>query len=137
MDSIGVNKTPQQAIWDLYVEVCTRVSARVLPDGVGDEGEALDSLYIVFSSCRDCLAYCVDEQVCVPIVKYMEQVARPFLSKWHTKRCSGCFREGADMEKHKRDFRQELAEIRVKGCAFAGELRHFSGFAIDLLEESS
>ena len=121
-------------LWKLYVEACTRISLRELPDDVGDEGEALDSLYKVFTLARECLIGCyhhipdfnADQTIeemgedtyqrsaCSLIITFMEHL-RPFVSRWHTKRLAGCFEEPQDLHTKRvcKEFRQELRKLQV------------------------
>lgn len=38
----------REAAWELYVEMLTRITTQPLPDDVGDEKVALDSVYAIF-----------------------------------------------------------------------------------------
>ena len=117
----------RRSLWRLYIEACTRISLRELPDDVGDEGEALDSLYKVFTIARECLVDCyhlrpdfvVDEpkedmvgdtyqrSACGLIMTLMELI-RPFIAKWHTIHLKGLLIDDA-----KDEFRRELRKLQT------------------------
>ena len=47
----------RDAAWDLYVELLTRITTQPLPDEVGVEESALDSVYVLFAITRETLKH--------------------------------------------------------------------------------
>lgn len=83
----------QNAAWELYIELVTRVTTTVLPDDQGLVRESLSSLYAIFTITRDILrkygpSIARSKQgsdlsfgyLAIYILNY---VLRPVLSKWH------------------------------------------------------
>lgn len=104
--------TPDQdAAWDLYVEMLTRVVTQPLPPKSGDEKAALNSVYTLFPTTREILRRHGREaiqftKVAVPI---LNQVVRPFTSKWHARLKDGAICS----EKDRAEFRSELDSLAV------------------------
>ena len=77
----------KEAVWELYVELLTRVSTQGLPPDEGDEIAALDSIHELFDLTRaiikrhgrDCLEF---TKIAVVV---LNQVIRPFTAQWHLK----------------------------------------------------
>ena len=111
-------KTPDQdAAWELYVEMLTRVVTQPLPPKSGDEKAALDSVYALFPATREILRRHGRKaerfsRVAVPI---LNQVVRPFTSKWHAR-----LKDGASCSK------EDHIEFRAELDALAEDLRNYS-----------
>ncbi|MBF0425221.1 MAG: hypothetical protein HQL66_05340 [Magnetococcales bacterium] len=108
----------QQAAWELYVELITRVATQPLPDEHGDEKAALESVYQLFSLTREVLKQnrgCdVFAKVAIPM---LNQVIRPFTAKWHKVSLAGGLvpQTGLDrpgMTTTAAAFRDELAALQ-------------------------
>ena len=74
-----------EAAWEMYVELLTRIATQPLPNEVGIESTALESVYSLFSITRGILrAYGKD---CIGFAKIaviiLNQVVRPFTARWH------------------------------------------------------
>lgn len=102
----------RDAAWELYVELVTRCATQELSEDEGDNKEILDSLYTLFPTTREILKKykydCIDFSKLA--IAVLNQVLRPFLSKWHKKYLW--------MEQfHREDwahFRDELSELQCK-----------------------
>ncbi|MFF2432225.1 hypothetical protein [Streptomyces mirabilis] len=83
----------QQAAWELYVELVTRVSVVPLREDEGSAREALTSMYVLFAIVRDILKRYgpgvappgASNQVSFGIlaITVLNRAVRPVLSKWH------------------------------------------------------
>ncbi|MFH1304558.1 MAG: hypothetical protein ABIK07_26195 [Planctomycetota bacterium] len=115
----------RNAAWDLYVELLTRVSTQHLQPDHGDEKVALDSIYLLFSLTRETLKnqgrHC-NEFAKIAIV-VLNQVVRPFTSKWHKESLAGAFNDQARCE----EFRKELAELQIQLRKYTKMLADMAG----------
>ena len=108
---IEFNQDDQDAAWELYVEMLTRIVTQPLPANVGDEQTALDSVYSLFGTTREILHRrgrnsIQFSKVAIPV---LNQVVRPFTAKWHRESLAGAFGEPARC----REFRQELITLQA------------------------
>ena len=97
------------AAWDLYVELLTRTATQPLPQESGDEAAALESVYSIFQATRTILrehgrGSIQFSKIAVPV---LNQVVRPFTTKWHRESIDGAFDDA-----RRQEFRQELAELQ-------------------------
>lgn len=100
----------QDAAWELYVEMLTRIVTQPLPAGSGDEKTALDSVYSLFPTTREILQRhgrktIQFSKVAIPV---LNQIVRPFTAKWHKEALAGAF---ADVAKRS-EFREELQALQ-------------------------
>ena len=106
------NPDDEIAAWNMYVELITRVSTQSLLPECGDEKSALESIHKLFSITREILRNygrkCNEFTKLAIIV--LNQVIRPFTSKWHKACLDGAF---TDLEQCK-NFRTELEDLQVK-----------------------
>ena len=107
---IEFNQDDQNAAWELYVEMLTRIVTQPLPADVGDEQTALDSVYSLFATTREILHRrgrnaIQFSKVAIPV---LNQVVRPFTAKWHRESLAGAF----DDPVRCREFREELTELQ-------------------------
>lgn len=96
----------QTAAWELYIELLTRITTQPLAEVDGDEKTALDSIHSLFPITREILrnkGRSAENFTKISII-VLNQVVRPFTSKWHRKELKGAFN---DIEECKR-FRNEL-----------------------------
>ena len=107
------NPSPQdeEAAWEMYVELITRVSTqRLLPEH-GDESAALASIRELFQTTRDILKSrgrnCREFSKIAIIV--LNQIIRPFTSKWHKIDLDNGFIVAENREL----FRIELADLQI------------------------
>lgn len=110
----------QQAAWELYVEMITRVTTQALPDSHGDEGVALKSVYSMFSITRDLLKQKgrKAETFSKIAVVILNQKIRPFTAKWHKKSLDAAF----DSEEERLAFRKDLKDVQAVLHSYAGML---------------
>ncbi len=107
----------QDAAWELYVEMLTRIATQPLPVESGDEKTALDSVYSLFPITREILrrhgrSTVKFSMVAIPV---LNQVVRPFTAKWHKESLAGAFSDEGKRTK----FREELSALQ-------GELRNYN-----------
>lgn len=100
----------RDAAWDLYVELLTRVATQPLPTDAGDEQAALDSVYSLFEVTRQTLHHHGrrTQQFVKIAIPVLNQVIRPFTSKWHKESLFNAF-ENPDK---RAEFREELGELQ-------------------------
>lgn len=110
------NTVDQNAAWDLYVELLTRVTTQALQKDEGTEEAALNSIHKLFDITRNILKFygrdCVSFSKVAIII--LNQVIRPFTSKWHR-----IFEAGDLTTEQKNDFRTDLASLQVKLTSYA------------------
>ncbi len=112
-----VDRANEEAAWELYIEMLTRIVTQPLPAEDGDEKAALDSAYSLFPITREILrrhgrSTIQFSKIAIPV---LNQVVRPFTAKWHRECLSGAFRE----ELKRKEFRKELEIMQ-------GELRQYN-----------
>lgn len=102
----------QDAAWELYVEMLTRVVTQPLEDNAGDEKTALNSVYKLFDITREILRRrgrdCVQFSKIAVIV--LNQILRPFTAKWHKRLLSG----DLDRPEVQVEFRLELEVLQLQ-----------------------
>lgn len=100
----------KDAAWELYVELLTRVTTQALNPDEGDEETALESVYSIFPSTRDVLKRhgkeCIEFSKVAVIV--LNQIVRPFASKWHKAKVEGRLSE----DPVKKEFREDLRSLQ-------------------------
>ena len=100
----------QQAAWELYVELITRISSQPLALDAGDEKAALESIYCLFPITRDILRskgrQCKEFTKISVIV--LNQIVRPFTAKWHRESQLGSFSNPTKCK----EFREEIKHIQ-------------------------
>jgi hypothetical protein len=104
-------KDPDRAAaWDLYVELLTRVSTQYLPPESGDEATALGSIHALFPLTREILRKHGPGagEFAKIAISVLNQVIRPFTSKWH--RLS--LRKAFENEAQRMTFRIELEGLQ-------------------------
>ena len=107
---IDLTQDDQDAAWELYIEMLTRIVTQPLPAEAGDELTALESVYSLFPTTREILRQrgrgaIQFSKVAIPV---LNQVVRPFTAKWHRESLAGAF----DNEVKRREFREELAALQ-------------------------
>ena len=108
---LDFEETDRDAAWDLYVEMLTRITTQPLPGDVGDEQTALSSVYSLFPTTREVLRHrgrrsIEFSKVAIPI---LNQIVRPFTTKWHREAESGAFEDPARCQ----EFRAELESLQL------------------------
>ena len=120
---MSFEQADRDAAWELYIEMLTRIVTQPLPNNVGDDKTALDSVYSLFPITREILrrrgrSTVKFSMVAIPV---LNQIVRPFTAKWHRESLAGAF---IDDEKC-RDFREELAALQE-------ELRNYNRMLADI-----
>lgn len=97
------NTANQEAAWQLYVEISTRISTLKL-DYDADEKKALESLYKLFEETRRTLKELGKKalEVARLAILILNKIVRPFTTKWYNK----------ITEDNCQKFREELEELR-------------------------
>lgn len=113
----------QDAAWELYVEMLTRIVTQPLPADAGDEKTALDSVYSLFPTTREILRRrgrkaIQFSKVAIPV---LNQIVRPFTAKWHQASLSGTF----DDATRRSEFREELSALQE-------DLRNYNRLLADI-----
>ena len=109
---ISFTKADQRAAWDMYVELITRTATQPLADNFGNEEAALQSVYKLFTITRTILKEKGREAknfTKIAII-VLNQIIRPFTSKWHQKQVDHSFNKSEQCEQ----FRRELNELQEK-----------------------
>ena len=85
----------QDAAWEMYVELITRVATQFLEPDAGEEESALNSVYSLFETTRSILKE--KGRKCESFTKIavivLNQVVRPFTAKWHKELTDGFMRK--------------------------------------------
>jgi hypothetical protein len=115
----------RDAAWELYTELLTRITTQPLPTEHGDEKSALQSVHDLFPLTREIIKR--HKRDCIEFTKIsvvvLNQVVRPFTTKWH--RLSG---EGV-LENTARqiEFREDLERTRVYLLRYSRMLADMAG----------
>lgn len=113
------------AAWDMYVELLTRVTSHALPEEAGVEKAALDSVHSLFATTRDVLrrhGRDAGEFTRLAVV-VLNQVIRPFTTKWHLLSQKGGFDDPAQ----RAAFRRELEGLREQLVQYTRALADMAG----------
>ncbi len=117
------NTTDQQAAWELYIEMLTRITTQPLGSQEGCEYASLNSIYSLFPTTRDILKSkgrgCAEFSKIAIVV--LNQIVRPFTAKWHllstqeafkdTARCTEFCSELQVLQKQLKNYTALLANI--------------------------
>lgn len=112
----------QEAAWEMYIEMITRISTQHLLPEQGDEKSALESIHSLFKTTRDILKNKgrKSENFTQIAIVVLNQVIRPFTSKWHK-----IFLETGFNSSNSIVFRKELANLQI-------DLRNYTRLLSDL-----
>ena len=107
---ISFRGADQDAAWELYVEMLTRIVVQPLPYDMGDDKSALESVYTLFPITREILrrrgrSTVKFSMIAIPV---LNQIVRPFTAKWHRESLTGAFNDDDKC----REFREELAALQ-------------------------
>lgn len=98
------------AAWELYVELLTRITMQPLDREQGDEKAALESVHSLFATTRQVLKS--NTRDCQEFTKIavvvLNQVVRPFTSKWHRLCIQGALGDAGQCI----EFRNDLCEVQ-------------------------
>jgi hypothetical protein len=110
------NDVDKNAAWELYIELITRVSTQYMLPEHGDETSALKSISRLFELTRETIKrngrHCGEFTKIAVIV--LNQVVRPFTTKWHRQSLAGAF----DDQVQRALFRVELEELQTSLRAY-------------------
>ncbi len=100
----------QQAAWELYIELLTRIATQPLADEYGDETTALESVHDLFRVTRQLLREKGRnaETFSKVAIVILNQKIRPFTARWHKPSIEGAFGDPGKC----RLFRNELRELQ-------------------------
>lgn len=115
----------KDAAWDLYIELLTRVGTQPLAEDGGDEAAALKSVYSLFPTTRSVIREhgrdCIEFTKLAVVV--LNQVVRPFTTKWHRVSADDGFSEPAVAA----EFRGELAVLQGTLVTYSAMLADMAG----------
>ena len=113
----------QEAAWEMYVELMTRIATQPLQEGDGDEAAALQSVYQLFSVTRGILKENgrKAKQFTRIAIIVLNQIIRPFTARWHKRQLDGAFSD----QNSCKTFRQELQQLQV-------QLQHYAQLLADM-----
>ncbi len=122
---LALDRADEDAAWDLYIEMLTRIVTQPLPSEDGDEKIALDSIYSLFPTTREILHRhgrntIQFSKLAIPV---LNQIVRPFTAKWHRESLLGAFNEQTKRKK----FRKELEYLQVQLCNYNHMLANIAG----------
>lgn len=110
------NTANQEAAWQLYVEISTRISTFKL-DYDADEKKALESLYKLFEETRKTLKELGRKalEVARLAILILNKIIRPFTTKWYNKitkdNCQKFREELEDLRSNLINYKKQLAKI--------------------------
>ncbi len=130
-----VSEAEKAAVWELYVELATRISTIPLNDDSGLIREALSSLYSLFGTTRDILkrhgpaaATASHGNVSFGMLAttVLNEVVRPYVAKWHVELEDWEMQRRAEVSRYQHErawprnhlARKGLAELRPTLVAF-------------------
>jgi len=115
----------RDAAWELYIELLTRVATQPLDTHHGSESTALNSVYSLFPTTRAIIKErgrdCIEFTKLAVVV--LNQVVRPFTSKWHRVAADG----GLDDVKTREEFRDDLTGLQLELVGYARALADMAG----------
>lgn len=120
----------RDAAWELYIELLTRITTQPFPQEAGDEKTALKSIFSIFPLTRETIkrhGRCCSEFTKIAVV-VLNQIIRPFTSKWHRLSLAEAFNEADQRAK----FWTELTALQEKLLNYTRMLGHMAGVEEDL-----
>jgi hypothetical protein len=113
----------QQAAWELYIELITRVATQPLAETEGDEIAALNSVYKLFDVTRSLLKEKgrKAETFSKIAIVILNQKIRPFTAEWHKNK------NDLETDDGRRKFREDLQNIQQLLKGYAGLLADVAG----------
>lgn len=101
----------QEAAWELYIELLTRITTQYLSPEHGDEKTALASVHRIFDLTREVIKRkgrdCIEFTKIAVVV--LNQIIRPFTAKWHRLSLQRAFEDPVKCEQ----FRKELVPLQA------------------------
>lgn len=100
----------QDAAWELYIELLTRIATQQLPKKYGDEATALESVHKLFELTREIIKR--HGRKCIEFTKIaiviLNQIVRPFTAKWHKEKLANAFADSRKCD----EYRNELSVLQ-------------------------
>ena len=121
--TMSQNKNTQNASWQLYIELITRITTQPLLENYGDEESALESIYKLFNITREIIKEYGREAETFSMLSLclLNMILRPFTAKWHK-----IFKDAPINNENKKAFREELYELQIIINKFSGVLLQMS-----------
>jgi len=115
LPSGSMSDEARKAAYNFYIEMDSRIVTQPLSDGL--DKNALNSLYLLFQEWRKISKEngCESQSFYEHSKKYMNELLRPFLSKWHKKESEGIKPEV---------FREELKTLQLETSKYIKDLKH-------------
>ncbi len=115
----------EQAAWELYVELITRITTQPLSVVEGDEETALESVAMLFPITRELLKAKgrKAETFSKIAIVILNQKIRPFTAHWHKQKERGLLATNVG----KREFRDALRQLQPILQGYAGLLATVAG----------
>ncbi len=115
----------RDAAWDMYIELLTRVAIQPLSETGGDERAALESVYSLFPTTRAIIRARGRDSIEFTklAVVVLNQVIRPFTTKWHKASTSGDLEGPVVIQ----EFRRELGDLREALVRYSKMLADMAG----------
>lgn len=115
----------RDAAWELYIELLTRTTTQPIPAEHGEEKAALESVYSLFPLTREIIKR--HKRDCIEFTKIavvvLNQIVRPFTSKWHRLASEHAFEDPA----RRLEFRRELEQVRLYLLRYSRMLAEMAG----------
>lgn len=123
----------KDAAWNLFVDIGSRIATQALPDDVGDEQRALDSLYEFFLNSRETLRTDgrISRRLSLTVFFMLNKVLRPFLANWHQRSLAGELKKPEGCQAFRNDLKALQPELRA--CAIT--LADAAGVDFEVAEE--
>lgn len=99
----------QEAAWEMYVELITRVTTQQLDNDTGDEETALTSVYNITREILKQKGSDAQNFTKIAVIVF-NQIIRLFTAKWHRKKINGAF----SSENECLEFRNDLSVLQTK-----------------------
>lgn len=121
--TMSQNNNTQNASWQLYVELITRITTQPLFENYGDEESALESIYKLFNITREIIKQYGREAETFSMLSLclLNMILRPFTTKWHK-----IFKNNSINNENQKAFREELCELQIIINKFSGVLLQIS-----------
>jgi len=104
----------KKAAWEMYVERLTRITTQLLKIDDGDENTELESIHSIYGTTRDILkkygSSCIEFTKISVIV--LNQIIRPFTSKWYKKSIEKSFSNPDECVKFRKELELLQEQIR-------------------------
>lgn len=122
----------QEAAWEMYVELFTRITTQSLLPGAGDNQRALKSVHKIFGITRKILKEKGRKgfEFTKLSIYMLNKIIRPFTAKWHPISLN----EDINSKKNNSDFRGDLLSLQTNLRKFGGMLLQIANIDESLLK---